>query len=144
MAYLQEGEEFGSFCLHFLFIFFILDIPFPPRRAGSHLLCVAVIDMDTPKSTGVFWCQKSLVFPLDAFQCWIKTCLAYLFHSTNWLEDVWDPVVREFSTRVCPYTSPNFQVWVPGSVCCMMYTVAASTWKLTETFWFKTLVSSNV
>ena len=40
------------------------------------------------------------VFPLDAFQGWIKTCvaeMAYLCHSTNQLEDAGGSVAREFS-----------------------------------------------
>lgn len=39
-------------------------------------------------------------FPLDAFQGWIKTCvaeMAYLCHSTNQLEDAGVSVAREFS-----------------------------------------------
>lgn len=59
MAYLQEGEEFGSFCLHFLFIFFILDIPFPPAEQ-AHICCVLLLLIWILQNQQVFSDVRSL------------------------------------------------------------------------------------
>ena len=156
---MAEVEEFGIFYLHFLLIFFsYLTFLLPQQSRLTSAVCFAVIDMDAPKSTDVFWCQKSFMFPLDAFQCWIKICLAemaYLFHRTNWLEDAWGPVARELSIQSSNFRvwvpeslsiqSSNFQVWVSESMCCMMclVPVALSTWKHSDSKLWSLVVSRN-
>lgn len=143
---MAEVEEFGIFYLHFLLIFFfILDIPFAPTKQ-AHICCVfCCYWYGCSKVNRCFLMSEVFHVSFGCIPMLDKDRFGWnglsLIGPTGCMMP--GALLPGNAPSVCPYTSSDFQVWVPENVCCMMCTVAASTWKHSDSKLWSPAVSRN-